>query len=108
MAGVCGDRSVFVTSHRPAHSSRAHVFSLARILHFRIEVFFLFAHLPPRCTSSSLDLELAKILDAHNQGIATWVLTGVLCELHTPPPLIPRDQWTASTATLACLETVSK
>ena len=25
---VCGDRSVFVTSHRPAHSSCAHAFSL--------------------------------------------------------------------------------
>ena len=36
---VCGDRSVFVTSHRPAHSSRAHVFSLDRILHFAFEVF---------------------------------------------------------------------
>ena len=60
---VCGDRSVFVTSHRPAHSSRAHVFSLDRILHFAFEVFFLFAHLPARCTSMSLDLELAKILD---------------------------------------------
>ena len=36
---VCGDRSVFVTSHRPAHSSRAHAFSLDRILHFAFEVF---------------------------------------------------------------------
>ena len=35
---VCGDRSVYVTSHRPAHSSRAHVFSLDRILHFAFEV----------------------------------------------------------------------
>ena len=31
---VCGDRSVFVSLHRPAHSSCAHVFSLDRILHF--------------------------------------------------------------------------
>ena len=60
---VCGDRSVLVTSHRPAHSSRAHVLSLDRILHFACEVFFLFAHLPPRCTFMSVDLELAKILD---------------------------------------------
>ena len=37
----------------------------------------MFAHLPPRCTSTSFDLELAKILDAHNQGIATGVRTGV-------------------------------
>ena len=37
---VCGDRSVFVTSHRPAHSSCAHAFSLDRILHFAFEVFF--------------------------------------------------------------------
>ena len=36
--GVCGDRSVFVTSHRPAHTSRAHVFSFDRILHFAFEV----------------------------------------------------------------------
>ena len=36
---VCGDRSVFVTLHRPAQSSRAHVFSLDRILHFAFEVF---------------------------------------------------------------------
>ena len=35
---VCGDRSVFVTSHRPAHSSRAHLFSVDRILHFAFEV----------------------------------------------------------------------
>ena len=54
---VCGDRSVFVTSHRPAHSSCAHAFSLDRILHFTFEVFF---YLP---TAMSLDLELAKILD---------------------------------------------
>ena len=33
---VCGDRSVFVTSHRPAHSSCAHAFSLDRIFAFRI------------------------------------------------------------------------
>ena len=33
---VRGDRSVFVTSHRPVHSSRAHLFSLDRILHFAI------------------------------------------------------------------------
>ena len=36
---VCGDRSVFVTSHRPAHSSRAHLFSVDRFLHFAFEVF---------------------------------------------------------------------
>ena len=35
---VRGDRSVFVTSHRPAHSSRAHVFSLDRSLQFAFEV----------------------------------------------------------------------
>ena len=39
----------------------------------------MFAHLPPRRTSMSLDLELAKILDAHIQGIATGVRTGVFC-----------------------------
>ena len=35
---VCGDRSVFVTSHRPATTSRAHVFSFVRIVHFAFEV----------------------------------------------------------------------
>ena len=64
-------------SHRPVHFSRALMFSLARTFAFRTEAIFLFAHLPPRCTSMSLDLELAKILDAHNQGIATGLRTGV-------------------------------
>ena len=59
---VCGDRSVFVTSHRPAHTSRAHVISLIKLCISHLKC-FLFAHLPPRCTSMSLDLELAKILD---------------------------------------------
>ena len=31
-----------------------------------------------------------------------------LCELHTPPPLFPRVQRTAFTATTASVETVSK
>ena len=44
---VRGDRSVFVTSHRPVHSSCAPMFSAWFEL----------------CTSMSLDLELAKILD---------------------------------------------
>ena len=53
---------MFVTSHRPARSSHALCsawFELG-ISHVRC---FLFAHLPPRCTSMTLDLELAKILD---------------------------------------------
>ena len=74
---VRGDRSVFVTSHRPVHFSRALMFSLARTFVFRTEAIFLFAHLPARCTSMSLDLELANILEDHNQGIATGVRTGV-------------------------------
>ena len=74
---VRGDRSVFVMSHRPVHFSRAFMFSLARTFAFRTKATFLFTHLPPRCTSMSLDLELAKILDDHNQGIATGVRTGV-------------------------------
>ena len=41
------------------------------------------------------------------QVIASGILSG-FCELTPLPPLIPRDQRTASTATLACLETVSK
>ena len=51
---VCGDRSVFVTSHRPAHTSRAHVFSLIELCISHFEVFSV---------SMSLDLELATILD---------------------------------------------
>ena len=35
---VCGGRSVYVTSHRPAHTSHAHVFRFVRILHFAFEV----------------------------------------------------------------------
>ena len=76
---VRGDRSVFVTSHRPVHSSRALMFQPGSSFCISVQerYFFLFAHLPPRCTSMSLDLELAKILDAHNQGIATGVQTAV-------------------------------
>ena len=44
---VCGDRSVFVTSHRPAHTSRAHVISLIELCISHLKC-FLFAHLPPR------------------------------------------------------------
>ena len=43
----CGDRSVFVTSHRPAHLSRAHVISLIELCISHLKC-FLFAHLPPR------------------------------------------------------------
>ena len=40
---VCGDQSVFVTSHRPAHSSRAHAFSPDR---FCISHLKCFLYLP--------------------------------------------------------------
>ena len=62
---VRGDRSVFVTSHRPVHLSRALLFpAWFELFAFPYRsVIFLFAHLPPRWTSMSLDLELAKILD---------------------------------------------
>ena len=47
---------VFVSSHRPLHFSRALMFSAwFELLHFRTEAIFLFAHLPPHCTSMSLD-----------------------------------------------------
>ena len=39
---VCGDRSVFVKSHRPAHTSRAHVFSLIELCISHLKC-FLFA-----------------------------------------------------------------
>ena len=75
---VRGDRSVLVTSHRPVHSSRALTFQPGSSFCISVqERYFLFAHLPRRCTSMSLELELAKILDAHNQSIATGVRTGV-------------------------------
>ena len=39
---VRGDRSVFVTSHRPVHSSRAFMFSAwFELLHFRTGAIFL-------------------------------------------------------------------
>ena len=59
---VRGDRSVFVTSHRPALISRALV-QLGSNFCISYRSDFLVAHLPHRCTSMSLDLELAKILD---------------------------------------------
>ena len=62
---------------------------------------FQFAHLPPRCTSMSLDLELLKSLLLEFEQV-------VLCKLHTPPPLFPRVQRTAFTATTTSVETVSK
>ena len=54
------------------------------------------------------DLELANILDAHNQGIATGVRTGVFaCTSHSASSVL-RVQRTAFTATTASVETVSK
>ena len=49
----------------------------------------------------SLDLELFKVLLLEFEQV-------FLCELHTPPPLFPRVQRTAFTATTASVETVSK
>ena len=120
---VCGDRSV-LSRRTVLHTHLARFCSAwieFCISHLKC---FLFAHLPPRCTSMSLDLELAKILDefAVPEAFRTklldwlkpfWLKPGsyfafrFLCT-HTLPPLIPRDQRTASTATLACPETVSK
>ena len=87
---VRGDRSVFVTSHRPVHSSRALLFSAwFELLHFRRGAIFLVC--PP-----ATPLHLHVFGFGAFQGIATGVRTGVLCELHTPPPLFPRVQRTAS------------
>ena len=44
---VCGDHSVFVTSHRPAHLLRAHASSLIKLCISHLKC-FLFAHFPPR------------------------------------------------------------
>ena len=49
----------------------------------------------------SFDLEILKSLLLEFEQV-------VLCKFHTPPPLFPRDQRTAFTATTASAETVSK
>ena len=57
---VCGDCSVFVTSHRPAHCSRAYASSLFKLCISHLKCFFVCPPSAP-CTSMSVDLELAKI-----------------------------------------------
>ena len=59
MTGLCvSRRTVLCTYHAHSCSQPGSSFCISAQ-----ERYFLFAHLPPRCTSMSLDLELAKILD---------------------------------------------
>ena len=82
-------------------------FSLARILHFALEVISCLhgCHTvaPPRLSIWSLPRSLTLIIKVLLLGFYRC-----LCELHTPPPLIPKVERTASTATSASVETVSK
>ena len=60
---VRGDRSVFVTSHRPVHLSRALMFSdWFELLHFRTGAVFLVCPPATPLHHLSLDLELFKVL----------------------------------------------
>ena len=59
MTGLClSRRTVLCTPHAHSCSQPGSSFCISVQ-----ERYFLFALLPPRCTSMSLDLELAKILD---------------------------------------------
>ena len=59
VTGLClSRRTVLCTPHAHSCSQPGSSFCISVQ-----ERYFLFAHLPPRCTSMSLDLELAKILD---------------------------------------------
>ena len=85
---VRGDRSVFVTSHRPVHSSRALMFQPGSSFCISVqERYFLFAHLPPRCTSMSLIWSLPISLTLIIKVLLLEFEQVFLCELHTPPPL---------------------
>ena len=89
---VRGDRSVFVTSHRPVHLSRAHLFSLARIFAFRTEVIFLFDG------SACLFLITLLCVSIFNYALIQVIASGVrsgfcvnftlrlLCSRQRPPP----------------------
>ena len=95
---VRGDRSVFVTSHRPVHSSRALMFQPGSSFCISVqERYFLFDGF----ACLLLITLIIKVLLLEFEQV-------FLCELHTPPPLFPRVQRTAFTATTASVETVSK
>ena len=72
---VCGDRSVFVTSHRPAHMSRAHASSLIKLCISHLKC-FLFAHLPPLAPPCLLTWSLPKFwtnsLFLKHSGQSSW------------------------------------
>ena len=57
VTGLCLSRCTVLHNHHARIYSALIEFCIS---HLKC---FLFAHLPPRCTSMSLDLELAKILD---------------------------------------------
>ena len=59
---VCGDRSVFVTSHRPAHFSRAYASSLFKLCISHLKCFCL-PHLPPLAPPCLWIWSLQKFLD---------------------------------------------
>ena len=85
---VRGDRSVFFASHRPVHSSRALLFQPGSSFCISVqERYFLFAHLPPRCTSMSLTWSLPRYLTLIIKVLLLEFEQVFLCELHTPPPL---------------------
>ena len=95
---VRGDRSVFVTSHRPVHLSRALLFSAwFELLHFRTGAIFLFDGF----ACLLMNTLIIKVLLLEFEQV-------FLCELHTPPSLFSRVQRTAFTAKTASVETVSK
>ena len=95
---VRGDRSVFVTSHRPVHSSRAIMFQPGSSFCISVhERYFLFGG----SACLLLNTLIFKVLLLEFEQV-------FLCELHTPPPLFPKVQRTAFTATSASVETVSK
>ena len=95
---VRGDRSVFVTSHRPVHFSRALMFSAwFELLHFRTGAIFLVWWF---CVSA--------FEYAHIQGIVTGVRTGVFVWTSHAASSVPQVHRTAFTATTASVQTVSK
>ena len=97
---VCGDRSVLVTSHHPARSSRALCSAWFELCfsHLRYFPFAIFLFDGSACLLLFTLLFKVSLLGFYHV---------FLCAFHTPPPLISRVQRTASTATLAFPETVS-
>ena len=72
------------------------------------ERFFLFAHLPPRCTSMSLIWSLPRSLTLRIKVLLLEFEQVFLCELHTPPPLFSGFRGQRSPPQRPSVETVSK